>query len=176
MGKVRGPTRLNRREGQLEALYAQVPRLQPENHRITSPATDEYNCVAWVERDSQHWWEPGFYWPSSVPEPTGDVDLPAYVDLFLQLGFEICGSGSLEPGYLKIALYASRGQFHHVAKQLPSGAWSSKIGFLHDVRHETVGALEDVSMFANAVATVFMLRPHDSRDPMELEETGLIPR
>jgi len=27
------------------------PRLTPENHRITSPADPEYNCIAWSAGD-----------------------------------------------------------------------------------------------------------------------------
>jgi hypothetical protein len=30
------------------------PRLTPHNHRITSPATAMYNCVAWAAEDAEH--------------------------------------------------------------------------------------------------------------------------
>jgi hypothetical protein len=35
------------------------PRLTPGNHRVTSPATPAYNCVAWAAEDTEHWWQPG---------------------------------------------------------------------------------------------------------------------
>jgi len=33
------------------------PRLTAQNHRITSPATQGYNCVAWAAGDVEHWWQ-----------------------------------------------------------------------------------------------------------------------
>jgi hypothetical protein len=159
---------------EIEALYAQLPRLQESDHRITSPATDDYNCVAWVDRDTDRWWEPGFYWPEGIPEPTELQDLEHYVDLFRSLGFELCGTGDLEDGYLKIAIYSGEGAFHHVAKQLPSGAWSSKAGVLHDLRHDELAAFEECGVMKYATVTAFMRRPYDGEDPMELEETGLL--
>lgn len=146
-------------------LYAQFPRLASASHKITSPAADDYNCVAWVERDLGHWWEPGFYWPPGAPLPSDDEDLDCYVDVFRRIGFELCASGDLEPGFLKIAIYSEGGTFHHVAKQLPSGRWSSKAGSLHDVRHDELAALEESGVLHDARATVFMRRPYDGSDP-----------
>lgn len=156
-----------------DALYAQFPRLTPYNHRITSPPA-KYNCVAWLERDLNKWWEPGFFWPEGIDEPYGDEDLDAYVELFRSLGFELCDSADLEDGYLKIAVYTEGDRFHHVAKQLPSGAWSSKAGPLHDLRHDDLDVMEGVGLYRNAEATLFMRRGYDGVDPMELEETGLL--
>lgn len=157
----------------LEDLYAQLPRLRDSSHRITSEATDEYNCVAWVSRE-QGWWEPGFVWPSDVPEPPPDDDVEAYVELFRRWGFELCASAELESGYLKIAIYTKGSSFEHVAKQLPSGGWSSKAGFLHDFRHDELDALNDAKVMRCATPTIYMRRSHDPGDSMELEETGLI--
>lgn len=89
-------------------------------------------------------------------------------------GFERCEDARLEEGFLKIALYATGREFHHVAKQLPSGAWSSKIGKSIDIRHETLESLLGCVYFADATPTVFMRRPYDGTDDFELEETGLI--
>ena len=33
------------------------PRLTPENHRTTSPAAIDYNCVAWAAGDTKNWWQ-----------------------------------------------------------------------------------------------------------------------
>ena len=35
------------------------PRLTPENHRVTSPAAIDYNCIAWAAGDAESWWQPG---------------------------------------------------------------------------------------------------------------------
>lgn len=159
---------------ELDALYAQLPHLANSPHRITSSATDAYNCVAWVERDLDRWWEPGFYWPTGVPQPAGESDLDIYVELFKSLGFEVCEDGELEDEFLKIALYGVAGIFHHVAKQLPSGAWSSKAGSLHDLRHEHLEAFEDAPLLERARPLIYMRRARDQSDSFELEERGLV--
>jgi hypothetical protein len=158
----------------LDDLYAQCVRLDATNHRITSRPTGDYNCVAWVQRDLGHWWEPDFYWPPGAPVPAGDEDLEDYVQLFEGLGFATCPDGELQEGYLKIAIYGEGRRFHHVAKQLPSGAWSSKAGPLHDLRHDDPHLLEDVGMWNGARIERFMSKPFDGVDPFELEEHGLV--
>jgi hypothetical protein len=45
------------------------PNLTERNYRITSPPSLEYNCVAWAAGDTDHWWQPGVYWPT---EASGD--------------------------------------------------------------------------------------------------------
>jgi hypothetical protein len=157
----------------LDALYERLPRLEPTNHTLTSQDTDKYNCVAWITRDMERWWEPGFYWPPGVPEPDSpENDLGCYLTLFEELGYEACAGPDLEPGFLKIALYARDEAFHHVAKQLRSGAWSSKIGYSFDLRHDDLDALYDGAFFERATATVYMRRPDDGADPMEIEESN----
>src|SRR5690242_5101898 len=114
-----------------------MPRLRDSEHRITSPPNDEYNCVGWVRRSYDAYVAPGLIWPRDlIPEPrVGEPDLDAFVSLFEIWGYERCAGPEQEEGFLKIAVYARDGWFHHVAKQLPSGAWSSKVGEAHDVRH-----------------------------------------
>lgn len=69
------------------------PRLTAQNHRITSPATANYNCVAWAAGDVEHWWQPGKYWP--VAEwPQDDFGLGALEQVFLRQGFENCDGHS----------------------------------------------------------------------------------
>jgi len=63
-----------------------VPRLTATNYRATSPATPEYNCVAWAAGDTQHWWQPGVYWP--LPVAIHDFGIEGLVRAFQQLGFE----------------------------------------------------------------------------------------
>ena len=63
------------------------------------------------------------------------------IRLFAEQGFSLCGDDLLEPGFEKIAIYAFVGQFTHVARQLESGLWSSKIGHLETVTHPTPASL-----------------------------------
>jgi hypothetical protein len=46
---------------------ADFPNLTANNHRITSSSSHKYNCVAWSAGDTEHWWQPGVYWPTNVP-------------------------------------------------------------------------------------------------------------
>ncbi len=36
------------------SLYDLFPGLTPENHRVTSPDTTDYNCIAWSAGDVEH--------------------------------------------------------------------------------------------------------------------------
>jgi hypothetical protein len=79
------------------------PRLTPENHRVTSPADLAYNCIAWSAGDTEHWWQPGVFWP--VPTDPDDYGLGALEKAFLSLGYTDCGmDASLEPGFEKVVL------------------------------------------------------------------------
>ncbi len=80
------------------------PRLTPANYRVTSPASPVYNCVAWAAQDTEHWWQPGVYWPEGLP--ADDFGPTALEKAFLALGYTRCADGSLEPGFQKVALYA----------------------------------------------------------------------
>jgi hypothetical protein len=60
---------------------------------------------------------------------------------FEALGYEACEDRQFEPGYEKIAIYGRAGEPEHVAKQMPDGNWSSKLGYLNDIVHATLEAL-----------------------------------
>lgn len=113
------------------------PRLTPANHRITSPATPEYNCVAWAAEDTEHWWQPGTYWlPKDWPED--DASLAALEQAFAVMGYADCSMDShCEPGFEKVALYGSGFFYTHAARQLASGKWTSKLGMDVDIEHDT---------------------------------------
>src|SRR5262245_7312180 len=102
------------------------PRLTASNHRVTSPETTDYNCVAWAGGDVAHWWQPGVYWP--IAAPPDDYGVPVLEKVFESLGYEPCVDGSLEPGVQKVVLYGISLFYTHVALQLPSGKWTSKLG------------------------------------------------
>jgi hypothetical protein len=176
MGALGQAPRVRRRLGRLtklDDLYDRFPGLRPENHAITSGETDAYNCVSWVRRDLDQWWEAGFQWPADLHVPESG-DLEAYVELFRRWGYERCDAPALEAGFLKLALYTADGNFVHVAKQLRDGSWSSKAGVLHDLKHRDLGALEGSWAMEYAQPTVFMRQADDRTDPMTLEHGQLL--
>lgn len=97
----------------------EFPRLTAANHRITSPATPNYNCIAWSAGDTDRWWQPGVYWP--VKTPDDDFGIGILERAFEALGFVDCNDGRLETGFEKVALYGSGLYYTHAARQLPSG-------------------------------------------------------
>jgi hypothetical protein len=120
------------------------------------------------------WFEPEMFWPDGLPVPLGNADLDCYLALFRSWGYEECDSHDLEEGFLKIAIFASGEEFEHVAKHLPSGAWSSKGGTLYDFRHGTLDALGGCRVMPNATLARVMRRVYDGVDPYENEEHGLL--
>ncbi|MCU0346165.1 MAG: hypothetical protein MUC59_04450 [Saprospiraceae bacterium] len=67
--------------------------------------------------------------------------MTTFAQFFQRFGYLPCGDGELEPGFQKIALFAKGKKPSHAARQLPDGAWTSKIGAWVDVRH-TLEAME----------------------------------
>ena len=114
----------------LERIF---PNLRAGGYTITSPIDPEYNCAAFAAGESEEWWDPyspDGVWPSAVDR---DVFLQNFELVFELEGFEICADGSVEQGFEKIVLYADAvGEFCHAARQLPSGAWMSKLGELEE--------------------------------------------
>jgi hypothetical protein len=116
---------------------ADFPRLTPANHRVTSPPTIDYNCVAWAAQDTQNWWQPGMFW---IPPdwPANDYGLGALENVFRSLGYVDCEhEAGLEPGFQKVALYGYGFVYTHAARQLLSGKWTSKLGKDQDIEHDT---------------------------------------
>jgi hypothetical protein len=111
------------------------PRLRESSYRSTSPSDVRYNCVAWAAEDSEHWWQPGFYWP--VPASRDDVGIDALENAFQCLGYEPCLDESLEPGFEKVALYGFGFFYTHAARQLANGKWTSKLGKAEDIEHDS---------------------------------------
>jgi hypothetical protein len=111
------------------------PRLTAGNHRRTSPPSPEYNCIAWAANDTEHWWQPGVYWPTNAAPDDSGID--AVERAFRAIGYEDCGiDDSLEPGFEKVALYGNTVFYSHAARQLSSGKWSSKLGKAEDIEYE----------------------------------------
>ena len=73
-----------------------------------------------------------------------------------------CADGTLEAGFEKVALYASAsGNVTHAARQMPSGAWTSKLGVMEDIEHATLSGLEDDGTQPDGYGRVvqFLTRP-----------------
>ena len=116
---------------------------------MTSDEDAIYNCIAHAVGWSGAWWWPelpeieGVTWPDGVPK---EETLECFMLAFGTLGYVPCESSDLELGFEKISVYVGHdGKPSHAAKQLPSGAWSSKLGEWEDIEHDTLDALADDS-------------------------------
>ena len=99
------------------------------------------------------WWEPyaagGIaedrgHWPEGLPH---DREPDTLRELFRREGFVDCEDGSLDPALVKIALYRVQDNvgsyiWTHVARQLKTGLWTSKLGSSYEVTHRSTGDLE----------------------------------
>ena len=126
---------------QIEKFF---PNLSTSPYSITSPAEKGYNCIAWAAGDTNAWWEPDSqhtcFWPDSIPRI---YTVDAYVKAFESLGFTWCQDACYEEGFEKVAVYIlPDGKPTHAARQLDSGAWTSKLGISEDIEHEKLEALE----------------------------------
>lgn len=122
----------------IESVFS---HLRATGYTITSPATPDYNCVAWAAKENDRWWWPDpsgtSYWPENAPR---EVTLDAFLVAFAALGFEICSSDVFEPGFEKIAIYVNaQGEPTHISRQLNSGRWTSKLGPSVDIEHRFDG-------------------------------------
>jgi hypothetical protein len=96
---------------------------------------------------------PGYYWPPQAPR---EHSLKAWVKAFETHDFQISESGDLEPETEKIAIYVDQnGNPTHVARQLPDGKWTSKLGKAEDIEHNSAQGL-DSDLYGKAA--VFMMR------------------
>jgi hypothetical protein len=149
----------------LEQLF---PSLTGSRYEITSPAENGYNCIAWAVGDTSLWWWPDefdqYYWPEGVPRSS---TLDAFVQAFQVLGFDVCGSGAIEEGWEKVAIFANRdGVPTHAARQLADGTWTSKLGRLEDIQHS---AVDDVSGSCYGDPRVFLRRRRRTSSPARSE-------
>lgn len=147
----------------VEPIEAVFPGLYSSSFRVTSPATRDYNCIAWAADDTERWWWPdddpendAIFWPPGVPL---EETLDAFAATFKTLGYDECFDEKCEPGVEKIALFAIGRIPTHAARQLPSGRWTSKLGFREDIEHELHGVCGDV------YGTVVLLFKRQRRTP-----------
>ena len=117
-------------------LIAAFPLLAQTFCRLTSPATVDYNCIAWAAGDTERWWwpRPPYYWPAGARR---DESIDAFLEAYATCGFSRCDSDRFEDGFVKIAIYAGHdGRVKHAARSVSAGRWTSKLGALEDIEHE----------------------------------------
>jgi hypothetical protein len=90
-------------------LEATFPGLVQGNYAVTSLRSKHYNCVAWAAGDSTKWWWPGAnvdeeYWPESIDRLE---TLDSFQAVFASLGNTVCQRDDLEPGFEKVAIFAT---------------------------------------------------------------------
>lgn len=139
-----------------EALIgANFPNLQGDEYEVTSPQSRDYNCIAWAADDTEKWWWPSLddHWPDGVPR-VNKID--NFILAFQRLGYHVCEDGELEARYEKVALYANSNGPQHMARQLASGAWTSKLGSEWDIQHPTT---EDLESDTYGEVVLFLRRP-----------------
>lgn len=111
----------------LVVLRPGFPQLSLANCRLTSPADESYNCIAWAAENSERWWWPDAqeqsYWPDAIPRVE---TIDAFIQAFSRLDYTRQSNPLLERGVQKIAIFANEyGRPTHAARQLPSGWWTS---------------------------------------------------
>jgi hypothetical protein len=116
------------------------PKLGGSHYRRTSEPDEKYNCIAWAAGRDDEWWDiaPGYRWPDNVPRHGAVENL---VKLYESLGFVCCASNAREEGFEKVAVYGDGYMWTHAARQLDNGKWTSKLGQLEDIEHESLEAL-----------------------------------
>jgi len=129
-----------------QGIEAAFPGLNATNYDITSPPTFDYNCIAWAAEDDAKWWQPDpfnlYFWPGNSPR---ENTLPAYLHAFAAMGYVQCNNSDLEDGFEKVVIYTGRdGLPTHMARQLESGDWTSKLGPSFDISHTSVNDLQGV--------------------------------
>lgn len=138
MGKRTGIYHLNEQD-----IEKHFPNLINSGYSITSPASVGYNCIAWGAGDTERYWWPDSinigYWPDDAPR---EETLKAFITVYETLGYTLCINAGYEEDFEKVAIYVdSDGKPTHVARQLSSGRWTSKLGRLEDIEHNTLDNL-----------------------------------
>jgi hypothetical protein len=120
--------------------------------------------VAWADERTDQFISPALYdeisslypWPEGVPR---EDTVEAYQMALATFGYEVCRSGALQDGIEKVAIFGCGQTAEHVARQLPSGRWTSKMGRWEDIEHD----LEALVGGAYGEVLLFMRRPQRSQ-------------
>lgn len=150
-------------------MEAAFPKLRTGAYDKTSEMDPGYNCIAWAAGDTTRFWWPRperpYYWPDGLPRVATRQN---FIDAFSTLGYSPSDSldASIEQGLEKIALFEdTSGKPTHAARQLATGAWTSKLGVDIDIEHQDVAGVE-----GNAYGTlaVILVRKAEMRDLLTL--------
>lgn len=136
------------------------PQLNPSNSSLTSPVSEEYNCIAWaVEVDNKQYWpdsapdiasEPAVVWPEGIPN---EETIEAFVAFFQLFGYELCDGPGFEKGFLKIVIFVNhRDEPTHACRQVPNkGMWTSKMGWDGvDIELDDLSRIEGPAFYGTA--------------------------
>jgi hypothetical protein len=138
-------------------IREEFPYLQDKGYEVTSPETDDYNCIAWALDDTENWWWPDAdsYWPAHVDR---DTTLHSFIEAFRTKRYEPCRFDErVEETCEKIVLFIDQNDMPtHAAKQLGTGTWTSKLGRAWDIEHH---ALQGVECNAYGRAQLMFSRP-----------------
>lgn len=137
------------------SLLREFPLLKETGFRVTSSPDRRYNCIAWAADETSKWWWPddAGYWPEEVPR---EATLEAFVAAYATRSYVPCDNDEPEEGYEKVAIYANQKGPQHAARQLPNGKWTSKLGALDDIEHNT---LDGVNCECYGSVVKFLRRP-----------------
>ncbi len=148
------------------SLYRDFPHLKTSTTFYpTSSATPyelkkpkPYNCIAHAleVKDGCYWPQDDAKWFDGIPR---DGTLDSITEAFSRQGYALCNDGNLKRGIQKIAIYMGPDGPTHVARQLASGQWTSKIGVNIDARH----TLADLRSPLYGKASIFMARTRSKR-------------
>ena len=140
----------------LSSWYWWLPNLV--DFKVTSESTSEYNCFSWALGDDFRWIDPTVDYAQWMADVSNGSSIDSVVELFRAAGYELCGDGSLEDGYEKIAIYVKDGEPTHAARQLENGRWTSKLGKYEDIEHDFPEALQGDGFGEYGRVAVFMAR------------------
>ncbi len=144
-----------------QLIETAFPLLHATNYQVTSPASPDYNCIAWAASAADLWWWPDnqyiYHWPPGVPR---EETIIAFIEAYSLSGYIRCDNTDYERGFEKVAIYKDTfGKPTHASRQLPSGRWTSKLGNWEDIEHEN---LDDISGQRYGSVAVIMKRPNSN--------------
>jgi hypothetical protein len=128
--------------GQLPHLERLFPSLSESGYSKSSERDPEYNCFAFAVHDTKQYWQKvavhGYYWPLER-----DDRLEDWIEALRLNNFKVTNDWNLEAGFERVCIYVNdAGSPEHVARQLESGSWTSKIGRDEDIEHLTLDGLK----------------------------------
>jgi hypothetical protein len=143
-------------------LRDRFPKLVVGAFEPISKATARYNCIAFAAGDERHWWQGEliggrYYWP---PHLRASTDIETVSQIFTSEGFVVTMNHEIEPGWEKVAIYASLDtfEFSHVARS-DGHVWKSKLGKGQDIYHYSLAVLEGEDIDEYGIVERVLRRP-----------------